>query len=75
MTFFFFDHPLAYGVPGPGIRSEQQLQPTPDPLTHCARPGIKPMSWCCRDAVNPIAPQLELMEMILSKRAINKIPI
>ena len=21
---------------------------TPDPLTHCVRPGIQPESWCCR---------------------------
>ena len=29
---------------------------TPDPLTHCARPGIEPVSWCCKDTANPIAP-------------------
>ena len=29
----------------------------PDPLTHCAGLGIKPASWCCRDAADPIAPQ------------------
>ena len=27
--FFFFCHPTAYGVPGPGIRSEPQLWLTP----------------------------------------------
>ena len=27
--FFFFGLPVAYGVPGPGIRSEPQLQPVP----------------------------------------------
>ena len=26
-----------------------------DPLTHCAQLGIKPLSWCCRDATHPIA--------------------
>ena len=26
--FFFFGYPTAYGVPGPGIRCELQLQPT-----------------------------------------------
>ena len=26
-------------------------------LTHCARLGIKPVSWCCRDAANLIEPQ------------------
>lgn len=27
--FFFFGHPTAYEVPGPGIRSEPQVQPKP----------------------------------------------
>ena len=31
-----------------------------DPLTHCSRPGIEPVSWCCRDAADPVAPQQEL---------------
>ena len=38
--------PAAPEVPGPGIESELQLQPTeatPDALTHCSRPGIEPM--------------------------------
>ena len=34
---------------------------TPDLLTHCAGPGIKPASWHCRDAANPIVPQWELL--------------
>ena len=29
----------------------------PDPLTHCAGLGIEPVSWCCRDAPDPIVPQ------------------
>ena len=28
-VFFRFGHPVAYGVPGPGIRSKPQLQPMP----------------------------------------------
>ena len=29
-----------------------------DPLTHCARLGIKPASfWCCSGATEPIVPQ------------------
>ena len=28
-SLFFFGHPVAYGVPGPEIRSKPQLQPTP----------------------------------------------
>ena len=31
----------------------------PDPLTHCARPGIEPVSWQCRDTADPTAPQRE----------------
>ena len=31
-----------------------------DPLTHCARPGIEPASWCCRDAAGPIVLQREV---------------
>ena len=30
---------------------------TPDPLTHCARLGIEPVSWHRRGATNPVAPQ------------------
>ena len=36
---------------------------TPDPLTHCARPGIEPVSWCYRDAADPIVPQRELWSL------------
>ena len=44
-----FGHPVAYGVPGPGIRPELQLQPgrscgnIGSPTYH-ARLGIKPTS-------------------------------
>ena len=34
---------------------------TQDPLTECARPGLEPVSWCCKDATDPIAPQWELL--------------
>ena len=46
--FFFFGHAKAYGVPEPQIRSKPLLQnfttalAMPDPLTHCARPGMEP---------------------------------
>ena len=33
---------------------------TPDPLTHCPGPAIKPASWRCRDPANPMAPQWDL---------------
>ena len=32
-----------------------------DPLTHRAGPGFEPVSWCCRDAADPIVPQQELL--------------
>ena len=32
-----------------------------DPLTHCAGLGIKPTSWSCKFAADPIAPQWELL--------------
>ena len=38
---------------------------TQDPLTHCAGPGIEPVSWHCRDATNHIAPQRELQDMLM----------
>ena len=33
-------------------------------LTHCAGPGVEPVSHCSRDITNPIAPQWELQENI-----------
>ena len=36
----------------------------PDPLTHCAGPGIEPASWHYRDAADPIESQWELLHMI-----------
>ena len=33
----------------------------PAPLTHCARPGIEPATWCCRDTADPIVPQWPLL--------------
>ena len=29
---------------------------TLDPLTHCSKPGIKPVSWHCRDTTHPVVP-------------------
>ena len=34
---------------------------TPDPLIHCAGPGIKPASWRCRNAAGPVVPQQDLL--------------
>lgn len=33
----------------------------PDPWTHCAGLGIKPVFWHCRASTDPIAPQWELL--------------
>ena len=38
-----------------------------DPLTHCAGLGIEPASWSCRDALNPIVPQQELLGHCMSE--------
>lgn len=58
-SFFFFGLPTACGDPQPGIRSERQLWPKPDPLAQCARRGMEPASWRCRNATGPIAPHWE----------------
>ena len=44
---FFFGHPVAYGVPRPGIRFEHSCSNTGS-LTHCAGPGIESVSQSCR---------------------------
>ena len=62
---FFFGYHTACGVPGPGIRSKLQLQPTLDPSTRCARLGIEPAPWRCRDTTNSIAPQREFLGHLL----------
>ena len=36
----------------------------PDPLIHCARSGIEPVSWHCRDAADPIVAQWELPSLV-----------
>lgn len=51
------------GVPWPGIRSQQQLQPTEDPLTHSGGPGIEPASFS--DAAHPVVPQQELLIYVI----------
>ena len=40
----------------------------PDPLTHCVSLGLKPASWHCRDAADPIVPQrkLQMMDILVS---------
>ena len=66
---FFFGHLTAYGIPGPGVRSELQLWPAGvamlDPLTHRAGPGMQPVSWCCRDATDAVVPWQELREVLI----------
>ena len=38
-----------------------------DPLTHCGRLGIKPASWCYRDAADHLVPQRELFIFNIKK--------
>lgn len=59
----FFGCPAAYGVPGPGMRPEMQLQhaTTLDYLTPYVRLGTEPGSWRCKDAIDPIVPQREFL--------------
>ena len=64
----FFGCFKPYGVARPGDQLDPQATVAayamavamPDPLTHCARLGIKPASWHCRDTANPVVPQQEL---------------
>ena len=67
--FFFFGCPVAYGVPGPEIKSEPQLQPMlqlwqMDPfLTYCIRLGMESMSLLLQ-RYHHFAPQQELLSQI-----------
>ena len=64
----FFDCPSAIGSSqardqiGAAVVTYTITVAAPDPLTHCARPGMEPASWGCRDSTNAIAPQQELQE-------------
>ena len=40
-------------------------------FTHCAGPGIEPVSQCSRDATNPLMPQQELLHFFLTKSDIS----
>ena len=40
---------------------------SPDPLTHCARPGIKPSSWSSRDVIYHVVPERDLQELLYFK--------
>ena len=66
---FLFLSVLQHIVPGPGIRFKLQLQPKPQcdiagSLTHCAGPGIEPVSWHSKDAADSIVPQRELLKYV-----------
>ena len=54
---FVFGHLAIYGVTRSGTRAMAGS------LTHCARPGIEPVSQHSKVATNPIVPQWELHEM------------
>ena len=67
--FSFFGHPMAYGVPRPGIRYEPQLlstyaaaMATLDPWPTVPGWGLNMYpSQGSRDATDPVAPQWELL--------------
>ena len=65
LFFLHFFH-FAYGVPRPGIRSSHNcgLSGNAVSLTHCARPGIEPLTQAFQDAAEPVAPQRELLANI-----------
>ena len=67
IIFFFFPvlAPCSIWSSQAGMRSQPQLRPTPDPITHCVGPGNKPVPWLCRDAADPIASQWEFKEMTI----------
>ena len=73
--FFLFGHSIAYGVPGPGIRSEPQLGPKLqhrwilNPLCPLCQAGVEPVSQCSQDTANPIAPQWELLLWVFITRS------
>ena len=67
-VLFCFGHPTAYGdqiqaataIYAAAVANARSL-------THCARPGIKPVSQHSQDTTNPVAPQWELLETFISK--------
>lgn len=64
--FSFFGHHTAHGVPGPGVTSEQQVQPMLQLQQWgilCTRLGMEPASQCFRDTAVVIAPQWELLQL------------
>ena len=64
---FFFGHPTAYEVPGLVLSLTCHLHCScgnTGSLTHCARPGMEPASWCCRDAADPVVLQSELQMIV-----------
>ena len=71
--FSSFGHPTAYAASG----ARDQIRATVaiytaaatmlDPLTHCARPRIKPIPWHCRDTTDHTVPQWELLQQHLLK--------
>ena len=70
-SWFFFFPPAASGVPGPGIRLSYSCDlccscSNAGSLTHCARPGIEPVSLHSRDAVDPVEPQWGLQALDLT---------
>ena len=63
LFFYLLVSSMAYGIPGPGIESEPSCDLRHScSLTHCAGQGSK-LCPCCRDTVNLIVPQQELLKL------------
>ena len=65
VIFFFFLFWLPFGIWSSPARDQNRAtvatyaatEAPPDPLNHCAGPGLEPTSQWCREATDPIAPQ------------------
>ena len=65
-SFFFRRCPATYGLPGQGsdgaaVVTYAKAVAMLDPSTHCAPPGIETSSWSCRDIIDCVVPQGELL--------------
>ena len=66
--FFFLAAPTHMEFPGQGSDPSHSLNlslscGTAGSLTHCAGPGIEPVSQHSQDTANPVVPQWELLEL------------
>ena len=65
-SFFFFGHPMAYGIPRQGSDPSHGCDPScsygnTGSLTHCSGLGSKPLPQCSQDTADPVVPQWGLI--------------